>query len=439
MILQWLIVLFLVMLPLQGHTAEPSLSAPLFITDTGYAILPIQGFQQLQIVFTHATSCPDNVMNARPGNTCIDLDDKRVWQCNNSPLCSAPGHWINLSTPSVATHTPLSNATSINVTARYMFIEGSGGPVDINPGTTQIVAGSCNQEVTLFNSDITGVKTVKLDNGDGIRLPGNAGSVVVGRGRLAPTFRYACDISPNAWEQISGFTWQELFDQNNSLVIGACGSASALKLVNSAGTSSHELCIDAEQPIIKCTSSGLPCLNTTFGPLSIGGKVRVLNNAGTEIFAVNENGSVSGLSAGAAVVGGNQSDAATTCSGGGDTTYHFPFGRTARDISNEYSVIMRSPRAGTGAKLGVQFATSVPSGQTVTFTVRKELASTALACTIIGGAGVGDGEVAASGDTECNDATSTFSLSQGERLSVQVVCSGGVTALPAYTFAFAIE
>lgn len=248
--------LLLLLFILAPRILEGVEGGPLFMTNTGLALLPTQGLQQLQVVLTHGTDCPTNVITARQGNICRDLDDGKMWYCNTT-LCTLAAHWINLAIPSIAIHPALSNPNSIVVTDRYMGIQCSVDQCDLT-GALQIEPGTaCNQEVTFFGSDITGVKTVKLDNGTGIRLPGNTGSIIVGRLDSTPTFRYACDIA--VWEQIAGFSLQGLFNDNNTVIVGACGTSSALKLTDSAGTSYGELCIESGIFKVKATCSGGAC------------------------------------------------------------------------------------------------------------------------------------------------------------------------------------
>jgi hypothetical protein len=193
--------------------------------------------------------------------------------------------------------------------------------------------------------------------------------------------------------------------------------------------------------------AGLPVLEG----IEAGGPTHIRNNipVGKDFIVANATGSATYLSIdgdtgeiiapgiGPSVLGANN-NAAFTCSSGGDFSYNYPFGRT--QSTTESDVRMKVPRTGNGAKLRVRLGSPIASGQTVLFTLRKNGGATALACSIIGGLAAGIGEVGTNNDVECNDTADAIPLTAGtDDIDIEIVCSGGATALPTWTTAFVIE
>lgn len=108
----------------------------------------------------------------------------------------------------------LSPASAITVSARQMGIEGSGGPVSLS-SAIQMVAGVANQEVELIGTHDS--NTVQLNNGNGLRLCENVGSVVVGLNGAKPIFRYNSILT--VWEQI-GCTGRAVYGATNLATAG---------------------------------------------------------------------------------------------------------------------------------------------------------------------------------------------------------------------------
>jgi hypothetical protein len=73
----------------------------LFITETDQGRL-YQGTYTLQIAFSHATDCSANVTTARVGQMCIDLDDNKLWVCDNpgtggnTTYCDSSAEWAGI-------------------------------------------------------------------------------------------------------------------------------------------------------------------------------------------------------------------------------------------------------------------------------------------------------------------------------------------------------
>ena len=167
----------------------------------------------------------------------------------------------------------------------------------------------------------------------------------------------------------------------------------------------------------KCNRNG--STDTTFGPLPVGGSVRVLNNAGAPIFTVTEAGTVTGLTVPKQMLMAVSYPAVWTCA---YTAYQTVSGTHAdASESGAQSVVTHSA---TVRNLRYRSPGSLPSGETHTITVRKNGAATALTCGVVQGAGTGSGELS---DSSCADTTHSFSVVTGDVIATESVCSGGST------------
>lgn len=324
----------------------------------------------------------------------------------------------------MVTPTALSGSSQITCTKPTQYIEGSNGtviltdPAWLMPGT--FVGQRCSLRGSSNLFTVTGPSTATVN------LCGGIGSVVIGRLHASPDFTWTGSM----WQQDGCGTAQQALNSGAKILYGFT-EASPLQVRGSDGaggpsTNGFDIYENASgNPIIKGICLGVPCVNHTIGPLAIGGKFHVQNNAEVDILSVLEDGTVSGLSAGPAILAAHQGDVTTACNSGGIITYLYPMGRSSN--GTETAVMMPSPRAGNIAKLYVKLESGVPAGQTAVFTVRKSAAGTAVTCT------------AAAGQAECENIVSTTPVALKNPITIETVCSGGTVSLPPHGVAFVIE
>jgi hypothetical protein len=160
---------------------------------------------------------------------------------------------------SFAQHAGLSNASQITVTARQMGIEGTSAAVDLT-SNPQIVAGSANQEVQFIGTHAT--NTVKLDNGTGLRLCGNTGSIIIGLNGAKPFFRYNSTLT--VWEQLSCSSLQDVFKVDNKILTGSTPATGFIwgDFTNGNYCSGFWDAANANIPTVQCFCGGVICANT---------------------------------------------------------------------------------------------------------------------------------------------------------------------------------
>jgi hypothetical protein len=154
---------------------------------------------------------------------------------------------------SFAQHTNLGASDTITVTARQMGIQSSGGAVDLTSNPQITTAGVVDGRVVeLIGTHAT--NTVKLDNGTGLRLCGNTGSLVIGLNGEKPVFRYNTTLS--VWEQIGCPSLQGAFNTGNTIVADL---SRPLRISDAAGTSYQDLYVNSGKPIAQGTCNGTTC------------------------------------------------------------------------------------------------------------------------------------------------------------------------------------
>jgi len=100
-------------------------------------------------------------------------------------------------------------------------------------------------------------------------------------------------------------------------------------------------------------------------------------------------------------------------------TYFLPLGGGALPSTTEANVQVRSPVASTITNMFVQLSAPLGSGNAGVFTFDKAGSPQSVTCTISG--------VSA---TACDDATHSFSVSQGDLLDIELVTTGTIVATP---------
>lgn len=105
-------------------------------------------------------------------------------------------------------------------------------------------------------------------------------------------------------------------------------------------------------------------------------------------------------------------------------TYYFPVGGGGSPSTTETNVDIDSPAAATITNFYAQLSVALGMGNTGVFTLRKNASSQSVTCTISGAAA-----------TSCNDTTHSFSVSQGDLLTVQLVTTGTIVVTPNVMFA----
>lgn len=100
-------------------------------------------------------------------------------------------------------------------------------------------------------------------------------------------------------------------------------------------------------------------------------------------------------------------------------TLYFPIGGGGLTSATEANVDIDSPAAATIQNFSVQMSAAPGIGNSVVYTWRKNAAGTALTCTI-------SGAVA----TSCSDTTHSFTVVQGDLMSVQAVTTGTIVGTP---------
>ena len=258
-------------------------------------------------------------------------------------------------------HSDLSNASQITVNARQMGLQCASALCDLT-NAIQIAPGVANQEVEFIG---TSTNVVKLDNGNGVRLCGNTGSIIVGLNRAKPVFRYNTTLSPAVWEQIncpSGI--QDAFNINNDLLTGST-AATGFRWGNPP-TDYCTMFFDAANgnvPTIQCFCGGVACDHVV--QLSAGKDFFVRKHDGSTLFGVdNDTGAISGPPTSAAVLMGNFLTYNSNCSVPGQTSYTALSGRSPANLGVPEAVAAQPvPRAGTIANLRIQLDANVPAGQ----------------------------------------------------------------------------
>jgi hypothetical protein len=325
---------------------------------------------------------------------------------------------------SLQTPVPLSGSSQINADKPTQIITGSGGAVTLTNPKWLTDGDFPGQTVELFNPSAT--NTVTGPTTATIIHCGGTGSIVIGLNQATPKYTWT-----GAMWQLGGCLGLQMQAQTSKL-IDITGTQQQWR----EGNSGFDMKVVAGLPVLEGIEAGGP--THIRNNIPVGKDFIVSNSVGSaDYLRINGNtGVITAPGLGPSVIGANN-NANFTCSSGGDFSYNYPFGRTN---GAEADVRMKVPRTGNAAKLRVRLGAPMPSGQTVLFTLRKNAGATALACSIIGGLAAGIGEVGTNNDVECNDITDAIPLIAGtDDINIEIVCSGGATALPTWTTAFVIE
>ncbi len=105
-------------------------------------------------------------------------------------------------------------------------------------------------------------------------------------------------------------------------------------------------------------------------------------------------------------------------------TYYFPIGGGGGSSGTETNVDVDSPAAATLTNFYVQSSVALGAGNTGVFTLSKNATPQSVTCTISGASA-----------TSCSDTTHSFSVSQGDLLTVKLVTTGTLVVTPNLTWA----
>ena len=105
-------------------------------------------------------------------------------------------------------------------------------------------------------------------------------------------------------------------------------------------------------------------------------------------------------------------------------TYYLPIGGGGTLSTTETNVDVDSPSAATITNFYVQQNVAIGAGNTATYTWRKNASSQSVTCQIAGAVA-----------TSCSDTTHSFSVSQGDLLTIQLVTTGTIIVTPNITMA----
>lgn len=159
-----------------------------------------------------------------------------------------------LATQATAT---LSAASQLTISARQMLIDGNAGPVDLT-SDPQIVAGAKDGIETII-CGAHATNTVKFDNGTGVRLIGNTGSVTVGLNLPCQGFRWNATLT--VWQQLQGSDLQQLFNVSNKVQTGN-SAATGYQIGDVTGGNYCSIFYDGANsnfPTIQCFCGGSSC------------------------------------------------------------------------------------------------------------------------------------------------------------------------------------
>jgi hypothetical protein len=92
------------------------------------------------------------------------------------------------------------------------------------------------------------------------------------------------------------------------------------------------------------------------------------------------------------------------------------FGANCADPTPEAEVQLAMPATGTVQELHATLSSAPGTGNSLTFTIRKNASSTGVVCTISGAA------------TSCADGVNAVGFSTGDLISVQIIQTAGVAA-----------
>lgn len=356
----------------------------------------------------------------------VDSEAEKVAQknVNNGYLgLNATGTAIFDRIGGYASDTPLSNSSQITPTALEMGIQGASSPVDLT-STPQIVAGTRDGQLLVL-SGTHDTFTVKIDNGNGVRLCGNTGSLIIGQSGQGAFLRWNSALA--VWEQIGCPSAQQVFNAGATVAIFTCGNVLNPKYDGGGGTS-MEFCLDASgNPTWQSLVGGAP--TNAIVQLSATKKFCVMkSDLTTELFCVNDSGTVTGLTATKPFMAGEDNNSRICGDGTGGNWYLYPSGRFVTLVAGQADQIM--PGAYTFSNFTInRDAAAAGSSQTETYTLLKNGVATALSCQIIQGAGVGVGEVTGTTtDRECRETASTVTVVAMDRLTIRVNCTGGTAA-----------
>jgi hypothetical protein len=326
-------------------------------------------------------------------------------------------------------HPALSAGSSIDAATMQRTIigvESTGGNVTLTSSPRITGCTAPNTGIRLLLVGVTAGRTVTLQNGNGLLLPGATGSVVVGVPPNGGPAEFRCNGATTTWELTFAAGLQIAY-QGGRTILGAADSATSFQICDSANGN----CTEIFGSTIRGTSGGAAIDNIQ--QLAVGKKFCVRKSDSSDLFCVaNDTGAITGANFGRPVLMASllNHDGFTTgylCNtGGGINSYAQPVGSTFTDLPHsprtEADIGMVMPKAADIKNLRVKLAAALPASETLIITVRKNQAAVgspaALSCTIT------------AGNSTCSDTTNTATFAVGDQINHQVNCAGAVTNPP---------
>lgn len=305
--------------------------------------------------------------------------------------------------------------TADRKSVRVKGVIGSGGAVTLT-SNPQIAAGTNGQIIELYGT--SAADTVTLVAGAGLLLCGEDAFVILST-HVGASFQY--DATATVWEQrgcratqgMDGTTTLEQARLAGNVVLGAISEATAFPILQGAAGETCRTWMASGGKVTQCRDAAGNPMN--FGTqLATSREWALVNNAGSTIFRVQEAGGVQlydhSLACSAANAGtkryrvgaANVADMEMICTKLPDDAYywvgppeerHTTTGATdaceatpADDFfagpasSATEALVQTQSRAGYYTRLRSRTQASIPTGQTMTVTLRKAGVNTALTC-----------------------------------------------------------
>ena len=345
-----------------------------------------ENFDRLDAMFPGGVSAQTVVLNGSQ-HRCADAGATDDYVCSRSITTNAlvTGMWIDLIPNTTNTLAATLNLESLGVRS---ILQHDGSAL-----TTGLLVSGLSYRLTLHADG-----TWRMQAGG---TGGGAGSgTVSGTATKIGKFSSATVIGDSIITQ----------EDNATICVGDC-SGNHHKDILAAPTGTHEHTV--------------PAATGTYAQTTTGGSYTTNNCAKFDAnrILVDAGAPCGGTGVGAiitAIDNGNN----LTCSAPGDTVYlASPFSTHG----SAASAALDSPLAGTLKNLFIFIPNNVPAGQTVVTTLLKNGSTSGVTCSIT------------AGNSKCSDTINTSAVAVGDDLSIQVVCSGGTTALSHYRVAYAIN
>ena len=160
-----------------------------------------------------------------------------------------------------ATHAASAAAGQITPTASTMRVSGSGGPVTLTTGNPRILGCTTSAddgiELTVEGSDAT--NTLTMPTGNGVKLCGNTGSLVLGLNLASAHF--VCNGATAIWRQSNCPTLQTVANVGRTII---ADETNPVIIANTAGSGRFERYVDSStgKPTDRAICAGVACATT---------------------------------------------------------------------------------------------------------------------------------------------------------------------------------